>query len=224
MFGKNRRGSLGDGSWTTASSKPTPLPRSSVIAGLRGQDDAARVTQDLGSPNDPGSNAVGPVKKAMVDSYLSSFNSLGITSPRIEDFEDVDDNVFQDDARFADPLRVHSKGPAPPVPVSAPLHPGTIPAKHKPPMQRLEELPGLSIVTWEEFVESPSVLCGLFETDRNDFIHYNTEQVNVFFHDSRMEQTTLGAPSGDGLSWWVVFALREVANTQTIWVGSLCFT
>nr|KAG5705425.1 hypothetical protein BaRGS_004552 [Batillaria attramentaria] len=66
---------------------------------------------------------------------------------------------------------------------------------------RLEELPGLSIVTWEEFVETPSVLCGLFEVDKSEYIHYNSEQVNVFFHDARMEQPTLGAPSGDGLSW-----------------------
>ena len=222
MFGsRNKRGSLGgDSTTTTSSSKPAQLPRSSVVAGLRGQDDVARVTQDMGSgsnnPNNaPGSQqpATGLGKKAMVDSYLSSFNSVSLTSPMVEDFEDEDededDGVFRDNARAGDPLRLHSKGPAPPVPTSAPLHPGMIPGKNKPPLQRLEDLPGLSIVTWEEFVENPAVLCGLFETDRSDFIHYNAEQVNVFFHDSRMEQPTLGAPSGDGLSWWV---------------QSLCFT
>lgn len=188
------------------------------MTGLRGRDDAARMTQDMGSGNEPATVGNGKVtgtpSKAMVDSYLSSFNSVCVTSPRVEDYED---DVFEDDVwSTADPFRSHShskcRAPAPPIPGSAPplpgsappLHPGTIPPKNKPPLQRLEDLPGLSIVTWEEFVESPSVLCGLFEVDRDDFIHYNAEQVNVFFHDSRMEQPTLGAASEDGLSWWVL--------------------
>lgn len=69
------------------------------------------------------------------------------------------------------------------------------------PFGNLEDLPGLSIITWEEFQETPSLLAGLFQRRKQEVIQLNDEQVNVFIHSASMEPATLGAPSGDGFSW-----------------------
>nr|KAG5705426.1 hypothetical protein BaRGS_004553 [Batillaria attramentaria] len=74
--------------------------------------------------------------KAMVDSYLS-FNSVGIISPRIvedevqdiegEDAEDPFKDSFPGNTAIHSPL-THTKGPAP-------VHPGSVTTKNKPPLQ-----------------------------------------------------------------------------------------
>jgi hypothetical protein len=164
----------------------------------------------------------GGKKNAMVDSYLSSFNSVGLSCPRIEDYnedeDDDNDNVFKDTSLASPPppttpssngvlpSRKGHHAPPPPLPsnsssgnFSAPtLHPNS---PYRPERQSLENLPGLSVMTWEEFNQNPALFHGLFSADRADFLHYNSDQVNVLFHDSRMEQPLLGSPSGDGLSW-----------------------
>ena len=63
------------------------------------------------------------------------------------------------------------------------------------------EMPGLSIITWDEFIEDPSMFYKLFSLDKNEFIHFDSCIVTNFFHDSRMDPPVLGGPSGDGMSW-----------------------
>ncbi|RUS71907.1 hypothetical protein EGW08_020320, partial [Elysia chlorotica] len=62
------------------------------------------------------------------------------------------------------------------------------------------EMPGLSIITWDEFIEDPSMFYRLFSLDKNEFIHFDSSIVTNFFHDSRMDPPVLGGPSGDGMS------------------------
>ncbi|GFR68546.1 hypothetical protein ElyMa_002023800 [Elysia marginata] len=63
------------------------------------------------------------------------------------------------------------------------------------------EMPGLSIITWDEFVEDPAMFYRLFSQDKSEFIHFDPSIVTNFFHDSRMDPPVLGGPSGDGMSW-----------------------
>ncbi|KAL8605291.1 hypothetical protein ACOMHN_031230 [Nucella lapillus] len=199
-------------------SAPVAAPRSSVVTGLGGGgggDEVGGTRQVRGSGSGEGG---GRERGAMMDSYLSSFNSVALpttttttTHPRLEDCEEEDD-VFHDNVPPPPhhPFTLHKKGPAPQVPHTpstlqvprgSSQMPPSAPSQDTPGQQVLSDLPGLSIVTWEEFSESPLLLCGLFKVDRDDFIRYNAQHVNVFFHDSRMDQPTLGSPSGDGLSW-----------------------
>ncbi|XP_005102275.2 uncharacterized protein LOC101847436 [Aplysia californica] len=87
------------------------------------------------------------------------------------------------------------------------------------------ELPGLSLITWEEFVDDPSLLHGLYSSDKDDFIHFDSSLVCNFFHDSRMEPPTLGGPSGDGTSWTIFVdnyaQLRQVRDTMTTRISVL---
>ncbi|KAL8598695.1 hypothetical protein ACOMHN_033259 [Nucella lapillus] len=174
----NKRGSFGEEESMTTPVTPFPHSRSSgVITWSRGLDDVNHVTQNIGTPTKDLTD------KTTLEEYEHSDNVS------------VDDlpNTFGSGRGRRSSEHVSSNA----------LHPGTILDKHNPSLKRLEDLPGISVVTWEEFLKDPSTLCGLFEVDREEFIHYNPEQVNVFFHDSRMEQPTLGAPSGDGLSWTI---------------------
>ena len=198
-FGANKRGSLGSELMTeTVTSQPTQTYSSPAASGVRGSDDAARMIQNIDSPK------ADPQAAVLTTKIHNDTNAAGDLN--IDEDDDVRSNDFsfkqRDKSRKPfDPDLDPSPNPDPVADVDLPVHPGTVLGKHKPPLQRLENLPGLSIVTWEEFLENPALLGGLFEADKADFIHFNSEQVNVFFHDSRLEQTTLGAPSGDGLSW-----------------------
>ena len=60
---------------------------------------------------------------------------------------------------------------------------------------------GLSIMTWDEFVENPHLLNDMFSRDKNEFISHDPSKMNVFFQDCRMLQPTLGTLSSNGLSW-----------------------
>ncbi|GFN75046.1 hypothetical protein PoB_000155200 [Plakobranchus ocellatus] len=65
------------------------------------------------------------------------------------------------------------------------------------------EMPGLSLITWDEFIEQPSMFYKLFSLDKKEFIHFDSSIVANFFHDSRMDPPSLGGPSGDGMSWTI---------------------
>lgn len=79
--------------------------------------------------------------------------------------------------------------------------PEVMQANGTPDRKEQEGLPGLSIVTWEEFMETPDILYDLFEVDHHGQIHFNGDKVSVFFCDARVDQPQFGAPSVDGLSW-----------------------
>ncbi|XP_076468399.1 uncharacterized protein LOC143299154 [Babylonia areolata] len=191
----NKRGSFGAESMTApVTSPPTYSSRPPVTTGPRGRDDANHVTQTLDTPMDPQPEARDARDKTSLIPH--------------EHDSDMSTEEFPPDDTLASGFKSQTS-----------LHPGTVLARHKPSLKRLEDLPALSIVTWEEFLENPSVLCGLFEADRQEFIHYNEEQVNVFFHDPRMEQPALGAPSGDGLSWTIFIDNYSHLRSVRTWLS-----
>lgn len=60
---------------------------------------------------------------------------------------------------------------------------------------------GLVIIPWEEFTENPRKLNDLFYLENNGHITYDPEEVNVFFHATKMNKPTFGDISENGKAW-----------------------
>lgn len=60
---------------------------------------------------------------------------------------------------------------------------------------------GLTILPWEDFIYDPRVLDDLFVLERDGVINYDPDDVNVFFHATRMTKPTFGDVSENGRAW-----------------------
>jgi len=60
---------------------------------------------------------------------------------------------------------------------------------------------GLTILPWDTFIYDPRNLKDLFLLERSGVITYDPEEVNVFFHASRMMRPSFGDVSENGQSW-----------------------
>ncbi|XP_061184901.1 uncharacterized protein LOC133192911 [Saccostrea echinata] len=60
---------------------------------------------------------------------------------------------------------------------------------------------GLIIIPWEEFVSNPTQLNDLFHLEKTGFITFDPDEVNVFFHATRMNKPPLGNISENGKAW-----------------------
>ncbi|XP_033743357.1 uncharacterized protein LOC117329502 [Pecten maximus] len=60
---------------------------------------------------------------------------------------------------------------------------------------------GVTILPWEDFIYDPRVLNDLFHLETDGVITYDPEEVNVFFHATRMMKPTFGDVSENGKSW-----------------------
>ncbi|KAK6168360.1 hypothetical protein SNE40_020911 [Patella caerulea] len=77
---------------------------------------------------------------------------------------------------------------------------------------------GLSIITWEEFLECPSGFNELFYLEHGDMITFDPDEVNVFFHDSLMMQPMLGSPSENGKSWTIYIESLSHLKQVRLWM------
>ena len=60
---------------------------------------------------------------------------------------------------------------------------------------------GLVIIPWEEFAENPRKMNDLFYLENNGQITYDPDEVNVFFHATKMNKPTFGDISENGKAW-----------------------
>ena len=60
---------------------------------------------------------------------------------------------------------------------------------------------GLMILPWDDFVENPRKLNDLFHLEKTGFITFDPDEVNVFFHATRMNKPVLGDVSENGKAW-----------------------
>ncbi|KAK3100548.1 hypothetical protein FSP39_021623 [Pinctada imbricata] len=75
---------------------------------------------------------------------------------------------------------------------------------------------GLMIIPWDEFAANPTNLNDLFHREKTGFITFDSEEVNVFFHATRMNKPVLGDISENGKSWVItVETVRELENIRT---------
>lgn len=60
---------------------------------------------------------------------------------------------------------------------------------------------GLTIIPWEDFALNPTQINDLFHLEKTGFITFDPEEVNVFFHATRMNKPQLGEISENGGAW-----------------------
>ncbi|XP_060084081.1 uncharacterized protein LOC132563336 [Ylistrum balloti] len=73
---------------------------------------------------------------------------------------------------------------------------------------------GLTILPWEDFIYDPRVLNDLFHLETDGVITYDPEEVNVFFHATRMMKPTFGDVSENGKSW--VLTVENVMEMERV--------
>eukprot|EP00105_Crassostrea_gigas_P038035 XP_019922183.1 PREDICTED: uncharacterized protein LOC105326814 [Crassostrea gigas] len=78
---------------------------------------------------------------------------------------------------------------------------------------------GLTIIPWEDFALSPTQINDLFHLEKTGFITYDPEEVNVFFHATRMNKPQLGEISENGGAW-----ILTVENAHQLETIRLCLT
>ncbi|ESP00076.1 hypothetical protein LOTGIDRAFT_158308 [Lottia gigantea] len=153
-------------------------------------------------------------KPVMVDSYLSKFDSVMSMSPEIpRRYSEPEVTEVQDLATGRSTDRSF---------VTDCTTPG--PGTHRSqPTGRLSKRSrrgdyGLSIITWDEFLECPKGFNDLFFLERGDLITFDPDEVNVFFHDSLMMQPMLGSPSGDGKTWTIFIESLSHLKQVRLWM------
>ena len=79
---------------------------------------------------------------------------------------------------------------------------------------------GLTIIPWEDFASNPTQLNDLFHLEKTGFITFDPEEVNVFFHATRMNKPALGEISENGGAWYAMFLFLMQQKLMQSW---LCF-
>lgn len=73
-------------------------------------------------------------------------------------------------------------------------------SRHAPERQSSSES-GLTVLPWEDFIYEPRTLNDMFHLERDGVITYDPEEVNVFFHATRMNKPTFGDIAENGKAW-----------------------